>query len=71
VTPQQLFDRAERTAMVPVTPEDRTELGVALILQGYAPSRAANMVKQMEPNDGALQMLARHRIRYSAEAPAS
>lgn len=68
---QQLLDLAHRAEIVTVTLEDRIEFGRALILQGYAPARAVCMAEQIEPNDGALQMLARHRIRYSAEAQKS
>ncbi len=68
---QHIVDLAHRAVMVPVILEDRIEFGRALILQGYAPARAAVMAERIEDDDGALQMLARHRIRYSAEAQKS
>jgi hypothetical protein len=61
-----LLEIARVTQMVPVTVEDRAEFGRALVLQGYSPKRAARMAtSEILDNDGALQMLARHRIRFS------
>jgi hypothetical protein len=66
ITAGNLTELARAARMVPITPEDREEFGRALILQGYAPERAAHMAcVGILDNDGALQMLARHRIRYS------
>jgi hypothetical protein len=62
-----LLEIARTTKMVPVTVEDRVEFGRALVLQGYSPDRAARMAaSEILDNDGALQMLARHRVRFSA-----
>jgi hypothetical protein len=69
MTPGDLLELARAAHMVPITAEDREEFGRALILQGYSPERAAWMANgEILDNDGALQMLARHRIRYSKEA---
>ena len=66
-----LLEMARSTIMVPISVEDRAEFGRALVLQGYAPERAARMaMREILDNDGALQMLARHRIRYCAQVPA-
>lgn len=62
-----LLEVANATRVVPIIVEDRIEFGRALILQGYAPLRAVLMAESIPDNDGALQMLARHRLRYSAE----
>jgi hypothetical protein len=49
--------------MLPIVDADRIEFGRALILQGYDASRALRMIRdEIEDNDGALQMLARHRV---------
>lgn len=49
--------------MLPIIDADRIEFGRALILQGYDTSRALRMIQdEIEDNDGALQMLARHRV---------
>lgn len=63
-----LTEIAQITSMVRVNVDDRAEFGRALILQGYAPDRAARMAVEIDDNDGALQMLARHRIRYGGTA---
>ncbi|MYL97045.1 hypothetical protein GR702_04565 [Novosphingobium sp. FGD1] len=71
MTPGELLELARAARMVPITAEDREEFGRALVLQGYTPEPAARMaVGEILDNDGALQMLARHRIRYSQEAKA-
>ena len=63
-----LAEMASTTMMVPISIEDRVEFGRALVLQGYSPERAAYMATTgILDDDGALQMLARHRIRYSGE----
>lgn len=70
VTAGSLIELARSARMVPITAEDRIEFGRALILQGFPPERAARMAaEEILDNDGALQMLARHRIRYSEGAP--
>jgi hypothetical protein len=48
--------------MVPIERCDREEFARALVLQGYSPTRAEKMMHELPDNDGALQMLARHRI---------
>lgn len=53
-------------AMVPVTLLDRVEFERALVLQGYEPERAAQLAHGLAATDGALQMLARHRINVQA-----
>ncbi len=69
MTAGDLIELARAARMVPITAEDREEFGRALILQGYSAARAARMAGgEILDNDGALQMLARHRIRYSMEA---
>lgn len=50
------------TSFVEVLARDRTEMARALVLQGYSPERAFDLAVNLPPNDGALQMLARHRI---------
>jgi hypothetical protein len=51
-----------------VTDDDRAELAVAITIRGYALDRAHHMLfdpndrEYVEDNDGALQMLARHRV---------
>ncbi|PNU06444.1 hypothetical protein [Novosphingobium guangzhouense] len=71
LTPGSLIELARSAQMVPVVAEDREEFGRALILQGYAPERAAHMAAVgILDNDGALQMLARHRLRYSSQVQA-
>lgn len=68
LTAGSLMELAQSARMVPITAEDRIEFGRALILQGYAPERAAYMARVgILDNDGALQMLARHRISYSSQ----
>lgn len=68
MTAGDLLELARAARMVPITAEDREEFGLALILQGYSAEHAARMAGgEILDNDGALQMLARHRIRYSME----
>lgn len=68
LTAGSLIELARSASMVPITAEDRIEFGRALILQGYAPERAARMAfVEILDNDGALQMLARHRVRYTSQ----
>lgn len=57
----------KRTQMVDVINDDRVEFCRALILQGYEPERAGNLASTLPGHDGALQMLARHRLRYSTQ----
>jgi hypothetical protein len=67
LTAGSLVELARSARMVTITSEDRIEFGRALVLQGYAPARAARMAAgEILDNDGALQMLARHRLRFSA-----
>lgn len=69
LTATGLSEIAASTRMVPISVEDRVEFGRALVLQGYSPERAAYMATTgILDDDGALQMLARHRIRYSKGA---
>lgn len=72
LTFRELSDRemmTRRDGMVPITEADRDEFAVALLLQGYSLARAHRMAfDEIDDNDGALQMLARHRI---AHTPAS
>lgn len=63
----ELATAAKAAPMVEITVEDRIEFGRALILQGYSPARAAVMAETIEHNDGALQMLARHRVTYQGK----
>lgn len=62
----QLFERVREVGDSPlaeVTQSDRDAMAVALVFQGYTCGRAAHMAfVELEDNDGALQMLARHRI---------
>jgi len=62
----QLVEAANRviaTGMVPVTQDDRDQMAIALFIQGYPSGRAAHMAYvELGDNDGALQMLARHRL---------
>ncbi|KQM21919.1 hypothetical protein [Novosphingobium sp. Leaf2] len=68
LTAGSLIELARAARTVPVTSDDRIEFGRALILQGYAPAPAARMsAVEILDNDGALQMLARHRIRFSSQ----
>lgn len=69
MTGGDLLELARAARMVAITAEDREEFDRSLILQGYEPHCAARMAGgEILDNDGALQMLARHRIRYSMEA---
>lgn len=52
--------------MAEVVQADRREFGRALIHQGYTPDRAAELATDLPYSDGALQMLARHRIAAAA-----
>ncbi|WP_425230244.1 hypothetical protein [Sphingomonas sp.] len=52
----------DRPALTAVEPMDRIEFEWALVLQGYAPVRAAQLAHELPASDGALQMLARHRV---------
>ena len=65
MTPGQVLELARCARMVPITLDDRVEFGRALVLQGYSPARAVELATTIEDNDGAIQMLARHRVRYS------
>jgi len=69
-TGDQLRERAAGTAMVEIAPADRREFARALVLQGYDIARAHRMVYgdcgAVQDDDGALQMLARHRLAYSS-----
>lgn len=56
-------------AMVAVTVEDRNELERGLITQGFPPDRAKEIAHEQAANDGALQMLARHRIASALPSP--
>lgn len=49
-------------AMVEVTDADRAEFERGLFTQGYPAERAKQLAFEQEPNDAALQMLARHRL---------
>ena len=69
MTIEQLVLRVDRTIRdryakpIPIEQVDRDEFAVALVIQGFAPGRAHRMAfEEIEDNDGALQMLARHRI---------
>lgn len=67
IMPGELLELARSARMVEVTLDDRIEFGRSLITQGYTPDRAAELMQTIPCNDAALQMLARHRIRYSME----
>lgn len=68
-TVAQLLARTEATRMVEIVPEDRREFARALVLQGYDAPRAHRMAYvDLMDNDGALQMLARHRRGYASHA---
>lgn len=72
VTGEELYGRAcfaSCSPMLPITLADRLEFGTALVIQGYPSSQAAMMANDLEANDGALQMLARHRVRYQRGEP--
>lgn len=59
---EQLRFARGATKFVEVLARDRTEMARALVLQGYTPERAFDLAVDLPDNDGALQMLARHRI---------
>jgi|GEM_PF-3062247 hypothetical protein len=65
-TVDQLLERARVTKIVAIAPQDRREFARALVLQGYDAPRAHRMAYddrgEIKDNDGALQMLARHRL---------
>lgn len=65
-TSGQLSARAATTVMVRIEPCDRREFARALVLQGYDAPRAHRMAYdtsgEIKDNDGALQMLGRHRL---------
>jgi len=61
-TEAELFKRRCALAMIDVAQVDREAMAVALIAQGYSVSRARQLVLDLADDDGALQMLARHRI---------
>lgn len=63
----ELVSAVRQASMVKIEEADRDEFAVALVLQGYDTSRAHRMAyEELEDNDGALQMLARHRLRFTA-----
>lgn len=63
LTVEEVAERAAATTMVEIIEADREEFAIALVLQGYAPARAHQMAfETIGLDDGALQMLARHRL---------
>ncbi|WP_430635048.1 hypothetical protein [Sphingomonas hankookensis] len=56
--------------MVEVTDGDRAEFERGLITHGFAADTAKELAREQPANDGALQMLARHRLATLASAPA-
>lgn len=69
MTATQLADDAHAIAkagIVAVSLEDRRQMAIGLFLQGYPAGRALHLAfVELEDNDGALQMLARHRVEHS------
>ena len=61
---------ADHPRMVRVESVDRIEFEWALVLQGYPPHRAGQLAYELPNNDGALQMLARHRLAAERRATA-
>lgn len=70
LTPSQLFAEAQAivSADRPAVEQcDRHAMALALFFQGYDAGRACQIAfVELEDNDGALQMLARHRIAITA-----
>ncbi|WP_062732622.1 hypothetical protein [Sphingobium abikonense] len=62
MTQFELLEFASAARPVPVLQADRDEFCRALMLQGYSPRRALDLAQSLDDNDGALQMLARHRV---------
>lgn len=63
LSPAQIIDRCSGMKHVPVTLEDREQMAIGLFLQGYSAGRAGHLAfVELGDDDGALQMLARHRI---------
>lgn len=59
----QIIDRCAGMKHVPVTQADREQMAIGLFLQGYSAGRAGHLAfVELDDGDGALQMLARHRI---------
>jgi len=65
--------KAAGPTMIP-TDDDRAEMAVALVIQGFELDRAWRMAfdpdyhEWLKDNDGALQMLARHRLAQAGKA---
>lgn len=70
MTQFELLEFASATRPVPVLQVDRDEFCRALMLQGYSPRRALDLAQSLEDTDGALQMLARHRVNFCGPAAA-
>lgn len=69
LTPAQLFTLCDEISHVEVTDADRKQMAVGLFLQGYTAGRACHIAfVELDDGDGALQMLARHRIASSLAA---
>lgn len=68
LSPDEIVKRAEACRVLPVEQVDRDEFAVALFLQGYGPRRAHEIAYvELLDNDGALQMLVRHRVRFAEQ----
>lgn len=66
LSPGQLFRQAQAivdAGYAPVEQCDRHAMALALFFQGYSAGQACHKAfVELEDNDGALQMLARHRL---------
>lgn len=75
LTPGQLFAEAQRivdNGYAPVEQVDRHAMALALFFQGYSAGQACQKAfVELEDTDGALQMLARHRLAAPNEQPPS
>lgn len=66
LTAGQLAELAAQIQHVPVSLADRRQMAIGLFLQGYTAGRAAHLAYvDLGDDDGALQMLARHRLAAS------
>ena len=72
-TPSEMLAVADRSsAHVPITSADRKQMALGLFFQGYPAGRACEIAfVELEDNDGALQMLARHRLSSTPTTGAS
>jgi hypothetical protein len=70
MTPTELIARFDAIVAAPkakVTQDDRSQMAIALLGHGYTAGDACHKAfVELDDNDGALQMLARHRIDMQA-----